>query len=43
MLNQDIFNIIFKENEENETNIYQSKLLFINKEINNYYLNYLNI
>jgi hypothetical protein len=41
MLNRDIFNLIFKENAEFESPIYQSKLLFINKEIHNYYLNYL--
>jgi hypothetical protein len=41
MLNRDIFNLIFKENAEFESPIYQSNLLFINKEIHNYYLNYL--
>lgn len=41
MLNKDIYNLIFKEVYENETNIYQSKLLFINAEISYYYKKYL--
>jgi len=41
MLNQDIYNLIFKEYDEYGLHICQAELLFVNREIYNYYSKYL--